>query len=99
MHEMSDGYPYLHRPEIKMCKLSKHPRSLVLKLGNKIKPKQNALSGFNLLSRDSESRISYEIQEEEEVYLHIQKALKPTRIQTIICTYMVMAGTVLICIK
>ena len=40
-----------------------------------------------------------EEEEEEEVYLQIQKALKPMRIQTIICTYMVMAGTVLICIE
>ena len=39
------------------------------------------------------------IEEEEEVYLQIQKVLKPMRIQTIICTYMVMAGTVLICIE
>ena len=40
--------------------------------------------------------------EEEEVYLQIQKALKPMRIQTTIIyryTYMVMAGTVMICIK
>ena len=33
-------------------------------------------------------RLNYK---EEEVYLQIQKALKPMRIQTIICTYMVMA--------
>ena len=37
--------------------------------------------------------------EEEDVYIQIQKALKPMRIQTIICTYIVMAGSVLICIE
>ena len=41
----------------------------------------------------------YWFYEEEDVYLQIQKALKPMRIQTIIYTYMVMAGTVLICIE
>ena len=42
--------------------------------------------------------IEEEDEEEEEVYLQTQKAFNPTRIQKIICTYMVMAGTVLICI-
>ena len=34
---------------------------MTLKLGIKINPKQNALSGFKLLSRDSGSPISFEI--------------------------------------
>ena len=34
----------------------------MLNLGIKVDPKQNGLSGFKLLSRDSESHVSYEIQ-------------------------------------
>ena len=54
-------YPYLKNPEIKICKLCQHPILFVLKSGIKINPKQNVLSGFKLLSRDSVPHISYEI--------------------------------------
>ena len=59
LHEMFDEWPYLNSPKFKICKLSHHPIRLVLKLGTKINPKQNALSGFKLLSRDSGSHIPY----------------------------------------
>ena len=36
-------------------------RNYVLKFGIKVNPKQNALSGFKLLSRDSGSHIPYEM--------------------------------------
>ena len=46
---------------MKIYNLSQCPICLVLKLGIKTNPKQNVLSGFNLLSRDSVSQIHYEI--------------------------------------
>ena len=57
-----------------------------------------------IMLKDSQAKLQQTnavmIEEGEEVYLQIQKALKPMRIQTtIIYTYIVMAGTVLICIK
>ena len=39
------------------------------------------------------------IEDEDELYLQIQKTLRPMRIQTILCTYMMMGGTVLLCIQ
>ena len=57
-----------------------------------------------IMLKDSQAKLQQAnavmIEEEEEVYLQIQKALKPMRIQTtIIYIYIVMTGTVLICIK
>ena len=60
-YEMFDGYPYLKRTEITLCKLSQHPLRLVLQLGIKMNLKQNALHGFKLLPHDSGSHITYEI--------------------------------------
>ena len=47
--------------EIKICQLSKHLLSIMQKSGIKIKPNQNALSGFKLMRRDSLSHIYYKI--------------------------------------
>ena len=58
---MFNGYLCLNGPEIKICQLSKHLLSIVQKSGIKIKPNQNALSGFKLMPRDRLSHIYYKI--------------------------------------
>ena len=45
----------------KICQLSKHLLSIVLKSGITIKTNQNALSGFKLMPRDRLSHIYYKI--------------------------------------
>ena len=47
--------------KLKICQLSKHLLSIVLKSGIKIKPNQNALSGFKLMPHDSLPHIYYKI--------------------------------------
>ena len=44
-----------------ICQLSKHLFSSVQKSGIKIKPNQNALSGFKIMPRDRLSHIYYKI--------------------------------------
>ena len=58
---MFNGFLCFNCPGIKICQLSKHLLSIVQKSGIKIKPNQNALSGFKLMPRDRLSHIYYKI--------------------------------------
>ena len=73
--EMFNEYLCLNLQEIKICQLSKHLLSIVLKSGIKIIPNQNALFGAKLMPRDRLSYICYKMQ----VYIFPQVATRDSK--------------------
>ena len=60
-----------------ICQLSKHLFSIVQKSGIKIKPNQNALSGFKIMPRDRLSHIYYKIHATCDSKQYLQQLMIP----------------------